>query len=175
MAGEVWPVRRIWVGIAVLGLGFGLLAPVPARAEDPAMLAFSLAWFDANQRDDQAAEARIEYRAARRYWLFKPFGGIMATSDGAAHAFAGVLIDLYFGHHLVVTPSFAPGVFTDGDGKDLGSVIEFRSQIEIAWRFDNRSRIGLSLNHISNASIANRNPGVESLALTYVIPFATLF
>lgn len=166
--------RHLLIGLAAAAaiLAAGI---TPARADDPAFFAFTGGYFDVWHRDDPAAEARIEYRSDRKFWIFKPFGGIMGTSDGALHGFAGVLVDIYLGRRLVVTPSFAPGVFHDGNGKDLGHWIEFRSQIEVSYRFDDRSRLGISYNHISNASIGDRNPGVETLALTYAIPADRIF
>ncbi|MBP7064440.1 acyloxyacyl hydrolase [Ferrovibrio sp.] len=152
-----------------------LPAGKPAAADDPAFWAFSAGWFDLNKQKDQAVEGRIEYRAAEKYWIFKPFGGVMATSDGAVHGFAGVLTDFYFGRRWVVTPSFAPGLYYEGDGKHISNGIQFRSQLEISYRFDDRSRLGLSFNHISNAGIRDPNPGSESLALTYAIPTDKLF
>ena len=87
----------------------------------------------------------------------------------------GVLLDIYFGRRLVFTPSFAPTLwFGETDDLDLGHVIEFRSQIEVAYRFDNRSRLGLSVSHYSNASLADENPGTESLLLNYSMPFKNL-
>jgi len=162
----------------MLLLTLSVSAAGTARAagnDDPAFIAFSAAYFDVNKQDDTAGELRIEYRSNKRYWIFKPFGGVMATSDAAFHAFAGVGIDLYFGRRFVITPSFAPGVYFRGSGKDLGYPLEFRSQLEFAWRFDDRSRLGISINHISNASIGDRNPGVESLAITYSLPFSAIF
>jgi lipid A 3-O-deacylase len=144
-------------------------------ADDPAFWAFSVGWFDVNKQKNEAVEGRIEYRAAEKFWIFKPFGGVMATSDRAFHGYAGVLIDLYFGRRWVLTPSFAPGYYNEGDGKHISSGIQFRSQIELSYRFDNRSRIGVSFNHISNAGIKDPNPGSETLAITYAIPTDKLF
>lgn len=143
--------------------------------DDVSHFAFSAGYFDINKRKNTAFEGRIEYRGAERFWIFKPFGGLMATSDEAIHAFAGVLVDIYLGDSWVLTPSFAPGYFRKGDGKDLGHEIEFRSQLELAYRFADKSRIGISFNHISNASIGDRNPGVETLAITYAVPTDTFF
>jgi lipid A 3-O-deacylase len=143
---------------------------VAARAEDdPAFLTLAAGAFDVG-KDETAAEGRIEYRHDRRFWLFKPLAGLMATSDGAVYGYAGVAIDAYWGNRIVTTLSFAPGFFYEGDGKDLGSTLEFRSQFEIAWRFDDRSRLGLAIGHMSNASIGEDNPGAESLTLNYSIP-----
>ncbi len=164
-----WPAALlVLVLAAVAGIG-------PARADDPAFFAFSAAWYDVYHQDDSAIEARIEYRSDRKFWIFKPFGGLMATSDFAAYGFAGVLVDVYFGRRLVLTPSFAAGLYHDGDGTDLGFPVQFRSQLEIAYRFDDRSRLGLSYNHLSNAGLDDRNPGVESLAITYSIPITDFF
>lgn len=147
-------------------------APIPAGkgADDPAFWSFSAGWFDINKQKNEAFEGRIEYRDDHKFWIFKPFGGVMATSDRAAHVYAGVLVDLYFGRRWVVTPSFAPGWYHEGDGKKISDGIQFRSQLEVAYRFDDRSRLGISINHISNAGINDPNPGSETLALTYSIP-----
>ncbi len=146
-----------------------VVAAAPARADDPAFLALSAGYYDINDNFD-AAEARIEYRHDEKFWIFKPFAGVMATSDAAVHGYAGVLVDIYFGRRWVLTPSFAPGLYHDGDGKDLGGAVQFRSQLELSYRFNDRSRLGLSVNHISNASIYDSNPGTESVAITYAIP-----
>ena len=97
--------------------------------------------------------------------------GIMASIDGSVHAYAGVAVDLFFGRRYVLTPSFAPGLYLQGDGKDLGHVVEFRSSLKFAYRFDNRSRLGLDLFHLSNAGLDERNPGANQLMLTYSVPF----
>ncbi len=147
-------------------------AAIPAGklADDPAFWSFSAGWFDINKQKNEAFEGRIEYRDDHKFWIFKPFGGVMATSDRAFHVFAGVLTDFYFGRRWVVTPSFAPGWYHEGDGKKISDGIQFRSQLEVAYRFDDRSRLGISINHISNAGINDPNPGSETLALTYSIP-----
>ena len=54
-------------------------------------------------------------------------------------------------------------------------MLEFRSQIELATRFDDRSRLGLAFSHISNASVGERNPGTEILTLTYMVPVERIF
>ena len=98
----------------------------------------------------------------------------MGNSDGGFYGDGGILLDLFFGRRFVLTPSFAIGAYDRGSGKDLGHSVEFRSQIELAYRFDDRSRLALSLNHLSNASLDEVNPGTESLMLTYAFPFAVL-
>jgi len=49
--------------------------------------------------------------------------------------------------------------YDNGNGKDLGATCEFRTGAEFAYRFDDRSRLGFTFHHISNAGIARRIPG----------------
>ena len=151
-------------------LGWLAAAAPPALADDPPFLALGAGFYDINDNED-AAEFRFEYRAGTKYWVFKPFGGVMATTDAAFYGYGGVLVDVYFGRRFVLTPSFAAGLYAEGDGKDLGHAVEFRSALEASWRFDNRARLGLMFYHISNASLDDNNPGTEVLSITYAHPF----
>ena len=94
----------------------------------------------------------------------------MGTSDRAVYGYGGFLTDVFLGPRIVLTPSLAFGLYEEGDGKDLGHIVEFRSSVELAYRFDDRSRIGISLYHLSNASLSEDNQGTEILSLSYSIP-----
>ena len=78
-------------------------------------------------------------------------------------------MDLYLTNKIVVTPSFAPGLYERGDGKDLGHAIEFRSGLDLAYRRKNGARIGAEFHHLSNASLDENNPGAETFLFTYSI------
>ena len=167
--------QRAWRLLAATGLASALLlSAVAAKAEDPAFVTLGIGGFDATQRDDQAVDFRLEYRH-KKVWLFKPWVGLEATSDGAVYGLAGILVDLFFGRRIVVTPSFGAGLYHDGGGKDLGGTVEFRSQIEVAYRFNDRSRLGIALGHISNADLGEDNPGTEIINIYYSIPFEKVF
>jgi len=127
------------------------------------------------QSDNQALDFRLEYRHGGKLWLVKPWVGIEATSDGGLYGAGGLLADIYLGRHFVLTPSLGVGAFAEGDGKDLGNTVEFRSQIEAAYRFDDLSRLGLAFSHISNASLGDKNPGVEVLTVYYSLPVSRIF
>ena len=62
------------------------------------------------------------------------------------------------------------GYYDNGSGKNLGHNIEFRTSFEISYKLKNNNRIGLSLSHISNANLGDKNPGVEILSFSYQIP-----
>ena len=61
--------------------------------------------------------------------------------------------------------------YEDGDGKKLGNNLEFRTTLEISYELKNKNRIGLSIGHISNANIGDKNPGAEIISLSYQIPY----
>ena len=45
------------------------------------------------------------------------------------------------------------------------------SQLELSYQFESMNRIALSLNHISNASLGEENPGVESMVISFIRVF----
>lgn len=160
------------IGIVMLGLANS----APALADDPDFLSVGAGYFDFNRQKDQGAEFRLEYRSSKKLWVFKPFAAVSYTSPGHGFVGAGVLIDVFLGRRFVLTPSFAPHLYWGGNKDlDLGHVVEFRSQLELAYRFDNRSRLGLAISHYSNASLGDTNPGTESATLYYSLPLDTLF
>lgn len=142
--------------------------------DDPAFLSLGASYFDFNRQKDEGGSGRIEYRSDYKLWVFKPFAAAdFAKTDNGHHGFigAGVLIDVYFGNRFVLTPSFAPHYYFGGNRKlDLDYPLEFRSQLEAAYRFDDRSRLGLAISHYSNASLGDSNPGTEAATLYYSIP-----
>ena len=159
--------KKLVAGAALLGLPFA----TPAMADDPDFFVIGGGWYDFND-NEEAFDFRAEYRSGYKALGFiKPWAGIEATTEQAIYGAVGILTDLYFGRRWVVTPSFGAGLYGDGSGKDLGHTIEFRSQIELGYRFDDRSRISLALGHISNAGLGDSNPGTEIATIYYHIPF----
>jgi len=138
-------------------------------AAEPTYLELALGWYDFNDNED-AAEFRVEWRGRAFWWKLKPLAGVMATSNAAVYGFGGLAADFRLGRRLVLTPSFAAGLYSDGGGKDPGSAIEFRSAIQLSWQFDGGGRLGATVYHISNAGISDNNPGTEVLSIGYAIP-----
>ena len=131
--------------------------------------------------NDKAVDFRAEYRFGTSllpliepYAKLKPWAGAEATSDGALYGLGGILIDVPLGP-IRFTPSFGAGLYSNGNGKDLGSPIEFRTQLELGYQFENQSRFSLGYSHISNANISTTNPGTNMLSLYYHLPAGWLF
>ena len=101
---------------------------------------------------------------------FSPITGGMLTADNAVYLYTGVQADYNIGL-LKLTPSFAPGIYNQGNGKDLGHIIEFKSEIRLSMDLSKNSMFGMSYNHISNASLGSKNPGANSYMFNFLKKF----
>ena len=72
---------------------------------------------------------------------------------------------------LVFTPSFAPGLYHEGDGKDLGHILEFKSELQLSYEASELTNFGMSYNHVSNASLGSKNPGANSYMFNFLKKF----
>ncbi len=80
---------------------------------------------------------------------FSPITGALVTSDSASYFYTGVRAQYKLGK-INFLPSFTPGLYSKGNGKDLGHVIEFKSELQISLDLSNNSQLGFSYNHLSN-------------------------
>jgi lipid A 3-O-deacylase len=147
-----------------------LSAPLKAQANRHNHIIVGISYFNVLRKDKNALEERIEYRSETSVFKLKPFAGLTLTSAGTFYGIGGFYYDFSLGSNFIITPSFATGYFEKGNGFDLSYRLEFRSQIEILYLLKNDIRIGISFNHISNASLGESNPGLESFAFLYSIP-----
>ena len=136
---------------------------------DPDFIVVGIGGFDVND-NETAGQFEVQARFQKRIWLFKPQVGAFATTKSGFYVYAGGSMDLFFGRRCVVSPGFSIGMYGKGDGKKLGGILEFRSSLEIAYRLNNRGRVGIQIGHLSNASLYDENPGTEFAILNYSIP-----
>ena len=61
-----------------------------------------------------------------------PITGGFVTENSAAYVYTGIEWNVDMGN-LTFTPSFAPGLYHEGDGKDLGHVLEFKSEVQLSY------------------------------------------
>ena len=99
-----------------------------------------------------------------------PITGGFITENSAAYVYTGFEWNVDMGG-LIFTPSFAPGLYYEGDGKDLGHVLEFKSEVQFSYVFSENSQIGFSYNHVSNASLGDKNPGANSYMFNFLKNF----
>ena len=99
-----------------------------------------------------------------------PISGVFLTEKSAIYLYTGVQAEYELGF-LTITPSFAPGYYNYGDGKDLGYPLEFKTEVQMSFDISDSSHLGMSYNHISNASLGDKNPGANSYMLNFLKQF----
>lgn len=99
-----------------------------------------------------------------------PITGFMITENNAGYIYTGIQAQ-YKAGKLNITPSFTPGLYGEGDGKDLGHVLEFKSELQLSLDLSSNSELGFSYNHISNASLGDKNPGANSYMFNFLKKF----
>ena len=99
-----------------------------------------------------------------------PITGAMITVDNASYVYTGVQANYKIGS-LNFSPSFAPGYYNQGDGKDLGHALEFKSEVQLSLELPLESQLGISYNHLSNASLGSKNPGANSYMFNFFKKF----
>jgi lipid A 3-O-deacylase len=174
--------------LAAVAVSLVSLLSAPSFASDkpvlnePATIGFGVGYYDVldNSPHQPAADFRLEYRAAydmlglakahNSYIAIRPFGAIEAL-----YGLGGFIFDMPIGKHFVFSPSLSVGLYSDGDGKPLGSLIEFRSTAEMGYKFDSGTRLTGSIGHISNAGIGDINHGVEIVTLYVHVPVDRVF
>jgi len=160
--------------------------------KQPDLLGFSVGYYDAlrNTPRKEATDFRVEFRSGLsllpmmapqtfagwdNVFQVHPMGGVEGTSDGALYGFGGFVFDIFLTQHIFLSPNEVVGLYYGGNGKRLGSFVEFRSTIEAGYRFDNNMRLTASLGHISNAGLTQHNPGTEIVSGNVYIPVDWVF
>lgn len=171
------PLRRATAGLVLLFLGFVAVLPAAAQISlgspnDPPRLALGGGAFNVIDKHNTTTFMEFaEYRFGDLLWVVAPFLGVQGTTQGAFYGYFGISFDIHFFHDLIVTPSAAAGYFSEGHGINLGSIWEFRTGAELAYRFADQRRVGIGFYHMSNAGIGKTNPGQEMLTAVFTVPF----
>jgi lipid A 3-O-deacylase len=182
---------RSFVAALALLLLTTLSAHATAPVNQPDLLSFGGGYmdFDKSEGHKQSGDFRVEYRWGLSmlplvssyfkswdpYVQFHPFAGVETTTLGAVYGLGGWAMDGYIGRHGIFTWSEGVGLFDHGDMARLGSFVEFRSQAELGYRFDNEMRLTAEISHISNAGLTKRNPGAEIVGFYFHVPVTSIF
>ena len=121
--------------------------------------------------DDQTTLFGVEHKNSnlfRNTFLGKisPVSGGFMTGDSSVYLYTGIEGQYGLGP-LKILPSFTPGYYEKGDGKDLGSALEFKSEIKIGFDIFENSKLGYSYSHISNNDWGDTNPGTDNQQITF--------
>ena len=125
--------------------------------------------------DDQTTLIGIEHRNTdlfRNTFLgkFAPVTGAFVTGKDSLYFYTGVEGQYDVGP-IKISPSFTPGYYEKGSGKDLGSALEFKSEIKVGFDILENSKLGYSYSHISNNDWGNTNPGTDNQQVTFSTKF----
>ena len=151
---------------------FHRLGLIEILGDTPSYAEVGLGAFDVfAERDgdgERSGAAQLQLRWGQKLYFIGPVIGLLGNTDGGVFGYGGIYADLAY-HNFIVTPVL--GGYSEGGSKDLGGVFQFRAELGIAYEFDDGTRIGARLGHISNAGIHDDNPGEEELFITFAIPF----
>ncbi len=142
---------------------------------DPHQYNFFTGMFDFSDDGKKSSLVGIQHQNEN---LFKdtfigtisPVTGFLITGDTATYLYTGVQAEYNLGK-INFTPSFTPGLYGQGDGKDLGHLVEFKSELQLSLDLFKDSKLGFSYNHISNASLGEKNPGANSYMFNFMKKF----
>jgi lipid A 3-O-deacylase len=121
--------------------------------------------------DDQTTLVGVEHRNINLYrdtfvGKFSPISGGFISGKNSVYLYTGIEAQYGIGP-LKIKPSFAPGYYDKGNGKKLGSVLEFKSEIKFDIEIFNNTKIGYSQSHISNNDWGDINPGVNNSQFSF--------
>jgi lipid A 3-O-deacylase len=171
------PIRRATIGFALLFLAIADVNSAAAQITfgspgDPPRVALGGGAFNMlGNKGTPTGMELAEYRFGDLWWIISPFIGVFGTGQGAFYGYFGISFDIHFPENFILTPSEAFGYFAPGHGLNLWSWAEFRSGAELAYRFADDRRVGVSFYHISNAGIGRHDPGEEQLEGVFTVPF----
>lgn len=123
--------------------------------------------FDILDNEDSVA-LRGEYRFNTSFkYNIKPLIGFETSTDKAIHGLLGFYRDFSIAEDWEITPSLAGGPYANGSGPDLDHYIQFRSMLELGYRYDDKHKVSLGFSHTSNGNLGDSNPGTETAILYY--------
>ena len=156
------------------------IAPVPdARVVEvqpnKSFFGLSVGMYDPMSHGKQAAALTLEYQpGVRILGVLQPIFGAMATTNGAIYGYGGVGVPVRLSKRILLMPSAAVGAYHEGNGYDLDRTIAYRLGTELAYEFDNKSRLGLNAHILTNGKSFGREDRTEIISLTYTTPFDLL-
>ena len=97
---------------------------------------------------------------------FNPVIGGFLTAKSATMIYSGFETNIGK-DSIYLNLSSSAGIYSNGDGKDLGNTLQFKSEVNLFYRVGNSSRVGLGSHHISNAGLSSVNPGTNNFYLIF--------
>lgn len=140
--------------------------------DNQSFLGLSLGAYDPATNSELAAAFGLEFQPGFRIAGFlQPLFGAMVTHEGSYMGYAGIGAPIEFADNWMLMPSAALGYYDDnGDGVDLGQHLVYRLGTELAYVFENKSRLGLNAHVITNGDSFDSDDRTEVISLVYTMP-----
>jgi len=166
--------RKIILSIFILLVSFSFANSEEKKPKNTELNIFT-GMFDFSDTKQAAGVIGIQHQndyLFRESFLGKlsPITGGFLTENSAVYLYTGAQAEYDFGL-FSITPSFAPGYYNAGDGKDLGHALEFKTELQLSLNLPGSTEFGMSYNHISNASLGEKNPGANSYMINFLKQF----
>ena len=169
--------RRILLNIIITLISFSYvnLANSEDLTSNETELNFFTGMFDFSDHKQKSSIIGLQHlndELFRESFLGKisPITGGFLTEKSAYYIYTGAQAEYNLGL-VTIIPSFAPGYYNYGDGKDLGHPLEFKTEVQMSFNLSDSAELGMSYNHISNASLGDKNPGANSYMINFVKQF----
>ncbi|MGA3006353.1 MAG: acyloxyacyl hydrolase [Opitutaceae bacterium] len=147
------------------GLGLASNRSAFDVARNPNEFIFTTGDYNLRHSADRGFGA-LQIRFAKNYCGFHPYAQGGWASIGSKYAGAGLLYNFTLPYKLRLTAGSGPGWYQhEGNDINLGYGLEFDSWVELSAEIFHR-RVGVTFSHLSNAHLANHNPGTEVVGIS---------
>ena len=99
-----------------------------------------------------------------------PVIGGFITAESASMFYGGFETNIG-ADSIYLNLSSSAGIYSNGDGKDLGHLVEFKTELQLSFDLFKDSELGFSYNHLSNADLGDKNPGANSYMFNFMKKF----
>jgi hypothetical protein len=178
------------VGLAVLaGMG-GQSAAEPPDTPDLVSIGGGYLGVLKTAKHVSGGDARFEYRWGTsllplvspffepldRYFQIRPSVGGEITMHGATYGYYSFVFNIPITSNFYIGWNEGAGYYYPLGGEPRGGgSVEFRTQFEVGWIFDNGMRLSGFLGHISNAHLNNTHFSGDTAGLYLHLPTSWIF
>lgn len=117
------------------------------------------------QREIIGEELGVSVTSDTAYGPLQPIFAGSVTETGSLWVGYGFLNEIPFLEGLSFKLTFIPGVYSKGNGEDLGGWLMFRSGVNLVYNLSEKYSLGLGYDHRSSGDIWAYNPGMETVNL----------
>jgi hypothetical protein len=109
--------------------------------------------------------------------LLPNLGLSVNSQGGTSKAYGGMLWEFLLANGLFFNSGVGLAVHNgqltsdDENKKELGSRVLFRIPIELGFTFQDRHRVSIMFDHVSNGYLANPNEGLDTIGVRYGLQF----